>query len=162
MQEQDRRPGRVGDLFVQLADLVAAAEEDLGMLGREPGQVPERALRQVALGEVRKAELGVASGVGEAPALDQLSPRAELPGEAVVVGRIGAGRFGRGAEIAVAVVRFGDGVVGGENAPSRLFVGSAEREAGSQLSIKGDGERAGHAIVDGPRRGDHGGDAGLK
>ena len=97
------------------------------MLGGEPVQVAERGLGEVALGEAGKAELGVAGGVGEAPALNQLSPRAELPGEAVVVGRIGAGGFGRGAEIAVAVVRFGDGVMGRQNASSRLFVGSAQR-----------------------------------
>jgi len=114
-------------LLVQLADLVAAAEKDLGVLGLEPAQVPERTLGQITLREVREAELGVAGRVGEAPALDQFVPRAELPGEAVVVGRIGAGRFGRGAEIAVAVVRFGDGVMGRQNASSRLFVGSPQR-----------------------------------
>ncbi len=79
----------------KLADLVAAAEKDFGVLGREPAQVPERALGQVALAEAGKPELGVARGVGQAPALDQLGPRPELPGEAVVVARIGAGGFRR-------------------------------------------------------------------
>ena len=45
----------------------------------------------------------------------------------MVIGRIGSGRFGRGAEIAVAVVRFGDGVRGRQNAFLGLFVGSPQR-----------------------------------
>src|SRR5271166_20751 len=44
VQEQDRRPARLLDLLEQLADRVVPAEEDLGIAGREPGEVAERAL----------------------------------------------------------------------------------------------------------------------
>ena len=89
VQEQDRRPARLLDLLEQLADRVVPAEEDLGIAGREPGEVAERALGEVLLGKRRQAEERVAGRVGQAPVRGQLGPGAEpkFPGKATVVGR---------------------------------------------------------------------------
>ena len=88
VQKQDRRAVLVRNLLVQLADLEPAAEEDFGVLGREPGQMSKRTFGQITLKKLRETEQGVAGGVGQAPALDQLITRSEFPRETVVVGRV--------------------------------------------------------------------------
>ena len=148
VQEQDRRPGRVGDLLVQLADLVAATEEDLGVLGGEPGSgagTGSRAGR--ARGRRGKAELGVASGVGEAPR----ARRAQSPGGTP------RGSRGRRSDPGLADVDGAARSRGGRSMPRERRPGRPVRVlapprrprasglAGGQLGVEGDGEFARHA-----------------
>ena len=165
VQEQDRRPAGLLDLLVQLADRVAPAEEDLGVAGREPGEVAERALREVLLGQRRQAEQGVAGRVGQAPARGQLGPGAEpqLPGEAAVVGRR-TGRHVLRAEVAMEIeeARLGCGSPRRAHPSPRGVEGGGDGRAGGQLGVEGGCELPGDLILDGPRRGDDGRHAGLE
>ena len=159
VEQQDGRPAGLLHLLEELADLVAAAEEDLGVGRREPAQAAERVVGEVPLGERREAEEGIAGRVGQAPAPGQLGPRAELqlPGEAALVGRLGH-RGGRGHEVAVGdraeEARLRRRAPGGPDPPPRGFEGGGDGRAGGELGVEAAGELARDVVLDGPRRGD--------
>ncbi len=126
------------------------------MLGGEPGQVPERALRQVERGDVGKPEERAPGGVGQVPVLGQLVLGPEFPGEAVVVSRVDAvAPHRRGAHVPILVIGRGRLAPRGQHLVPRQVIGHAERHPGGQLGIEGSGEIARDRVLDGPGRGDH-------